>query len=285
MLINKQFVLILGSIIISLLSPPALAEQLQVRCDTLYSGIKPLSVDEAAKILQAFDKSDFKPLKGDEGHVELRVEIGQGCQWYANKDNKTGKPLEHGKPVELGEGDSILAYVSVEGAPEELGLTPGSNFPIRMQDAVTFLALTENKAATEFAPFWQLAEHEFTASGDPVDYPEADKRARDFSARFYQNPITLQPGKGQVSQDGEIVLTWEIDGFKPSEEAWHGNWANLGNFYMANETARQQCQGAWLGRTSQEPGFSATVHAGPLANVEFTKLQAGQLNQDCVYEW
>ena len=282
---NKQFALILSAAFICLLSLPTLSEQLQVRCDTLYSGIKPLSSEEANQALGAFDKSAFKPLKVDEGHFELRLEVGQNCQWYANKDHKTGNYLEHGKPVELGSGDHTIVYLYVEGAPEELGLIPGSNWPMRMQDAVALLALTANEAVTEFFPSWQFAEHEFTASGDPVDYPAADKRKRDFNARFYQNPITLKPGKGQVSRNGEMILTWEIDGFKPTEKAWHGNWTGKGHYYMADITAKVQCQGAWLGRTSQEPGFSAKVLKGSLAKLEFANLLAGQLNQDCVYEW
>ena len=266
-------------------SAPATADQLQMRCDTLYSAMKPLSPEEATELLASIDKPQMQPSVEEEGHVQLRLEFGQGCQWYANKDIATGEVLEHGKPVALGEGDNTIVYVHVEGAPKELSLTPGSDFPTRMQDAIMLLALTENKAVTEFSPFWQLAQHEFTPTADPVDYPEAKERARDYTARFYQNPIKLQAGKGKVSQEGEVIMNWEIDGFKPAEPSWGGIWATGGTFHVSSGTTLVQCQGGWLGRTSQEPGVSVSVTKEPLKSIKIANVWAGQLNQDCVYKW
>ena len=283
---TNRYTLALGAILTGLISSPVMAERLQMRCDTLYSAMKPLTPEEASNLLAAAKRSEFNPLMyQDKGHVELRLEVGQGCRWRANKDIKTGAILDHGKPIELGEGDSTRIFIKIEGAPKELSLTPGSSFPLRMENTVVLLELTENQAVTEFSPSWQFAEHEFTPSGEPINYPDAQARAQTFASHFYQNPIKLLPGKGQVSQNGEIIMAWEIDGFKPAEPSWTHIWANSGASFTSAGPTKTQCQGSWLGRTSQEPGFSAVINKGPLNSIEFTNLWAGMLNQDCVYEW
>ena len=263
-----------------------IAEQLQVRCDTVYSAMKPLTLDQATALLTAIDQSELQPSVNDKNQVESRFHMGMGCEWYANTDNNSGTALEHGKPVNLGMGDRILVDVSVEGAAKELALMPGSNFPLRQQDKVIVLALTANQKAAVFSPLYQYADHKFIPTGGPVNYPAADARARDFAARFYKQPITLQAGKGTFSQNDETVLSWEIDGFVAAKPEWTlDNWSSTGNFHTAKGLVKIQCTGGWLGRTSQEPGFSATVHNGPLADLDITNLWAGELNSDCVYEW
>ena len=278
----KLYTLALGSV----LSLSTTAQQLQVRCDTFYSAMKPLTLNQASALLAAVGQSDLKPSVNDENQVESRFHVGMGCEWYANIDSNSDTVLEHGKPLNLGVGDRLLVDIAVEGAAKGLALLPGSNFPMRQQDKIIMLALTENRKATEINPSWQFAEHEFTSTGKPVDYPEAEARARDFTARLYKEPITLQAGKGTFSINGEVVLTWEIDGFVLAKPEWTSDsWSAMGNYHTDNGVVKMLCTGGWLGRTSQEPGFSATVYKGPLAKLEIDNLWAGELNSDCVYTW